>query len=61
MATVVEYDVGDEPAEVATVDALLRAYLNALRVGDRIVVRNASVDLLGLIDLMGLGDLLATF
>jgi ABC-type transporter Mla MlaB component len=59
MATVVEVDVSDEPADLATVVALARAYVNARRRGDRIVVRNASADLLGLIDLVGLGDLLA--
>jgi NAD(P)-dependent dehydrogenase (short-subunit alcohol dehydrogenase family) len=59
MATVVQCDVSDEPADLATVDALARAYLNARRGGDRIVVLNASRQLLGLIELIGLRDLLS--
>ncbi|HEY8728897.1 MAG TPA: hypothetical protein VIL94_04890 [Acidothermaceae bacterium] len=57
---VVQCDVGDQPTDAATVDALGRAHLNALRGGDRIVLLNASAELLGLIDLMGLGAVLVS-
>ena len=60
MASVVEFDVGDQPPDAATVDAIARACLNASRGGDRIVLLNASSELLGLIELMGLGDVLVT-
>ena len=60
MASVVEFDVGDQPPDAATVDALARAYLNVRRGGDRIVLLSASSELLGLIDLMGLGGVLVS-
>jgi len=60
MASVVQCDVGDQPTDLATVEALARAYLNALRGGDRIVLLNASAEMLGLVDLMGLGAVLVS-
>ena len=60
MASVVQCDVGDQPTDAATVEALARAYLNALRGGDRIVLLNASAEMLGLVDLMGLGAVLVS-
>ena len=60
MASVVQCDVGDQPTDAATVDALARAYLNVVRSGDRIVLLNASTELVGLIDLMGLGAVLVS-
>ncbi len=60
MAIVVQCDVGDQPTDAATVEALARAYLNALRGGDRIVLLNASAEMLGLADLMGLGAVLVS-
>ena len=60
MVSVWEFDVSDQPPDAATVDAIARAYLNARRGGDRIVLLNASTELLGLIDLMGLGDVVVS-
>ena len=60
MTIVVQCDVGDQPTDVATVNALARACLNARRSGDRIVVVNASTDLLELIELMGLRAVLVS-
>jgi hypothetical protein len=60
MASVVEVDVGDQLPEAVIVGALARACLNVRRGGDRIVLVNASEELLGLIDLMGLGGVLVS-
>ena len=60
MTNVVQCDVGDQPTDAATVDALARAYLNVVHSGDRIVLLNVPADLLGLIDLMGLGAVLVS-
>lgn len=51
-------DVGDltEP-DGATLDALARLQLAARRRGCRVVLRDAGLDLLGLLDAAGLGDI----
>ena len=54
MATVVPCDVRDLRADAATVDALARLQLAALRSGCRIGLCNASPELLELIAFIGL-------
>jgi STAS domain len=55
----VDCDVGHLPcADLATVDALARASLNARRLGSRLRVLNASPELHELIAFAGLDDLL---
>src|SRR3954469_22812905 len=49
---------GVEP-DAATVDALARLQLAATRTGCRVLLRNASDDLLALVAFMGLADVLA--
>ena len=51
MSALVEPDAG-------AVDALARMQLMALRAGERVVLRGASEELRGLLDLMGLRDVL---
>jgi hypothetical protein len=51
-------DVRDAEADVATVDALARIQLTAKRLGCRMRLRNASVELLQLVAFMGLADVL---
>jgi hypothetical protein len=58
MATVVPCDVRWLQADAATVDALARLQLAALRHGCRIGLRNASPELLELIAFIGLNKAL---
>lgn len=51
-------DVSGIPPDAVTVDALARLQLAARRTGCRVHLRNASEDLLGLVELMGLIDVL---
>lgn len=51
-------DVSGVPANAVTVDALTRLQLLARRRGCQVTLRNASAELLGLRDLMGLSDIL---
>jgi hypothetical protein len=51
-------DVRAGEAAAATVDMLARLQLAARRVGRRLRLRNASADLLELVDFMGLTDVL---
>lgn len=48
---------GDVRADAVTVDALARLQLAARRRGCRVVLRGASIDLLGLLSLSGLTDI----
>ena len=59
MATVVPCDVRCLVATAATVDALARLQLAALRAGCRICVCNASPELVELIAFIGLSDVLS--
>jgi ABC-type transporter Mla MlaB component len=54
----VDCDVAGVIADAVTVDALARLQAVARRNGCVVVLRNASADLLGLVDLMGLTDVL---
>jgi ABC-type transporter Mla MlaB component len=56
---VVRCDVTGVAADAVTVDALARLQLAAQRSGCRVRLRNASADLLDLVDFMGLTDVLA--
>ena len=58
MATEVPYDVRCVEATAATVDALARIQLEALRHGCRIRLHNAAPDLLELIAFIGLEQVL---
>jgi ABC-type transporter Mla MlaB component len=51
-------DVGGVPADAVTVDALARLQLGARRHRCQVRLRNASVELLGLVAFMGLRDVL---
>ncbi|MBA2383738.1 MAG: STAS domain-containing protein [Actinobacteria bacterium] len=51
-------DVSGVRVDAVTVDALARLQLAARRHGCRVVLRNASSDLLDLVGFMGLGDVL---
>ena len=55
----VVWDVGPLPADIATVDALARLALLARRSGAVIQLRRVSPELRELIDLVGLGRVLA--
>ena len=52
-------DVGGVGVDAVTVDALARLQLAARRRGCRIRLRNASIELRELVELMGLSDVLA--
>jgi ABC-type transporter Mla MlaB component len=52
-------DVRGVAPDAVTVDALARLQLAARRSGTRVRLRNASEELLGLVELMGLTDVLA--
>src|SRR5690242_19701914 len=54
----VDCDVAGVDADAVTVDALARLQAVARRNGCVVVLRNASADLMGLVDLMGLTDVL---
>jgi ABC-type transporter Mla MlaB component len=54
----VDCDVDGVPSDAMTVEALARLQLAAQRTGCRIRLRNASADLVDLVDLMGLTDVL---
>jgi hypothetical protein len=56
--TVIPYDVGGLSANVRTIGALARLQLMAKRLGFEIRLRDASHELLQLVDLAGLGDVL---
>jgi hypothetical protein len=58
MATIVPWDVRCAEADAATVDALARLQLAAIRQGRRIRLRNASPELGELIAFMGLKGVL---
>ena len=58
-AGVVPCDVRGVPPDAVTVDALSRLQLAAQRHGCQVRLRNASAELLALIDLMGLRDVFA--
>ena len=49
-------DVGGVPADAVTVDALARLQLGARRHGCQVRLRNASPELLDLLEFMGLAD-----
>jgi ABC-type transporter Mla MlaB component len=51
-------DVREVRADAATVDVLARLQLVARRAGCRMRLRNASADLLALVEFMGLADVL---
>jgi ABC-type transporter Mla MlaB component len=51
-------DVSDVPADAVTVDALARLQLAASRSGCTVRLRNASPQLLSLVEFMGLEDVL---
>jgi ABC-type transporter Mla MlaB component len=51
-------DVGTVPSDAVTIEALALLQLAARRQGCRIVLRNASADLVGLVAFLGLGDVL---
>jgi len=51
-------DVGSVAVEATTVDALARLQLAARRQGCQVRLRNASAELLELVDFMGLRDVL---
>ena len=53
---VVECDVDGVPSDAVTVEALARLQLVARRSGCRVTLRNASVELLQLVAVMGLAD-----
>ncbi len=53
-------DVAGVPADAVTVEALARLRLAARRQGCQVRLRNASAELLDLVDLMGLGETLGT-
>jgi hypothetical protein len=55
---IVECDVAGLPPDAATVDTLARLQLAARRNGCRLCLRNASEELLELLDLAGLRDVL---
>ena len=57
-ADVARCDVGCVDVDAVTVDALARLQLAARRHGCRVRLRNASADLLELVDFMGLRDVL---
>ena len=57
-ADVTRCDVSGVDVDAVTVDALARLQLAALRHGCQIRLRNASAELLELVDFMGLGDVL---
>ena len=57
-ANVAFCDVSSVPADAVTVDALARLQLAAHRYRCRVRLRNASDDLLALVDFMGLADVL---
>jgi ABC-type transporter Mla MlaB component len=57
-APVVLCDVGSVPADAVTVDALARLQLAASRSGCRIHLRNASPQLLELVEFMALSEVL---
>jgi ABC-type transporter Mla MlaB component len=57
-APVVLCDVGSVPADAVTVDALARLQLAASRSGCRIHLRNASSQLLELVEFMALSEVL---
>jgi ABC-type transporter Mla MlaB component len=52
-------DVAGVPADAVTVDALSRLQLAASRARCRVLLRNASAELLDVVALMGLADVLA--
>jgi ABC-type transporter Mla MlaB component len=52
-------DVGHVGVDAVTVDALARLQLAARRYGCQVRLRNASAELLELVDLMGLSDVLS--
>jgi hypothetical protein len=54
----VRCDVGSVEPDAVTVDALARLQLAARRRGCRVLLENASADLLGLVELMGLSNVL---
>jgi hypothetical protein len=56
--TAIDLDARAFPADVLTVDALARLQLSARRHGRRFCLRDASEELRGLIDLVGLNDVL---
>jgi ABC-type transporter Mla MlaB component len=55
---VVDCDVVDVEPDAVTVDALARLQLGAQRAGCRVRLRGASPELLGLVELMGLSEIL---
>jgi ABC-type transporter Mla MlaB component len=55
---VVDWDVADLPADVATVETLTRFQLAARRRGWTLRLRNAPAELIDLIALLGLRDVL---
>jgi hypothetical protein len=55
---VIPYDVGGLPADVRTLDALARLQLAARRLGFELRLRDASRELLALVDLAGLAGVL---
>ena len=57
-ADVARCDVGGVDVDAVTVDALARLQLAARRHGCRVQLRNASAELLELVDFMGLRDVL---
>jgi ABC-type transporter Mla MlaB component len=57
--TEVACEVGSVPADAVTVEALARLQLAAQRNGCKIRLRNASPELLDLVDFMGMTDVLA--
>ena len=58
-ASVALCDVAGVPADAVTVDALARLQLAARRLGCEVRLRNASDELLALVELMGLSNVLA--
>jgi ABC-type transporter Mla MlaB component len=58
-ADVARCDVGHVGVDAVTVDALARLQLAARRYGCQVRLRNASAELLELVDLMGLSDVLS--
>jgi ABC-type transporter Mla MlaB component len=55
---VVDWDVADLPADVATVETLARFQLAARRRGYTVQLRNASSELIDVLVLLGLHDVL---
>ena len=56
--TVALCDVRDVEADAVTVDALARLQLAARRYAARVILRGASAELAGLVELLGLDDVL---